>query len=63
MKRSGRSYEALIPGSYFVQGYDVIVYFAALDKKGLPVIFPGINNAEFHAPYFVIKGAGRKEEK
>jgi hypothetical protein len=59
MKRSGTSYEALIPGDYFVQGYDVIVYFSALDKKGLPAIFPGINNAEYHAPYFVIKGANR----
>jgi hypothetical protein len=55
MKRTEEGYEAVIPGYYFIQGYDVIVYFSALDKIGRAVIYPGVNNPEYPSPYFVIK--------
>jgi hypothetical protein len=52
---SGKKYEAAIPGHYFTQGYDVIVYLSAIDRNDCTVIFPGINHPRHPAPYFVVK--------
>jgi hypothetical protein len=55
MDRHGGEYRALIPGGYFTQGYDVIVYLSAIDAEGRAVIYPGIYHPDYPAPYFVVK--------
>jgi hypothetical protein len=54
MKKEGAEYTGVIPASYFSGFYDVIVYFSALDTEDRAVIYPGIDNQDFTAPYFVI---------
>jgi hypothetical protein len=58
MDRRGGEYRALIPGGYFTQGYDVIVYLSAIDAEGRAVIYPGIYHPDYPAPYFVVKSGG-----
>jgi hypothetical protein len=54
MKKEGAEYTGVIPADYFSGLYDVIVYFSALDTEDRVVIYPGIDNQNFAAPYFVI---------
>jgi hypothetical protein len=58
MDLHGGEYRGLIPGAYFTQDYDVIVYLSALDAEGRAVIYPGIYHRDYPAPYFVVKVRG-----
>jgi hypothetical protein len=55
MERRGEEYRACIPGKYFTQDFDVIVYISVLDAKGQALIYPGINHPAYAAPYVIIR--------
>ncbi|MCL2094476.1 MAG: hypothetical protein FWH12_09840 [Treponema sp.] len=55
--KKGAAYEGAIPGDYFFQGFDVIVYLSALDEEGRAHLYPGIDHQVYPGPYWLIQGA------
>jgi hypothetical protein len=54
MEKTERGYRGVISGAYIVPEWDLMVYFAGMDGKGQPLLYPGLYHASHPAPYFTI---------
>ena len=56
-------YRGKIPGDYIVDGWDLLVYFAARNQTGNTAIIPGLYHPEQPAPYFIVRieNSGERE--
>jgi hypothetical protein len=55
MRLDDQGYCAVIPGEYITPEWDLMVYFSAIDDNGNALLFPGLYNPDYPAPYHIIK--------
>ena len=54
MEEAGENYEAVIPGKYVTEDWDLMVYITVQKKDGICSMYPGIYNSVYPYPYHVI---------
>jgi hypothetical protein len=54
MEYSDGGYQAVIPGSYLVPEWDLLVRVSAVDTGGHGLAFPGLYHEQYPFPYHVI---------
>jgi hypothetical protein len=55
MQKTDNGFKGVIPGAYITADYDLLVYMGGIQDDGNALIYPGLYNPNFPAPYHTIK--------
>ena len=55
MEKTQDGFKAVIPGKYVIPDYDLLIYMGGIRENGDALIYPGLYNPEYSAPYHVVK--------